>query len=94
MVPGVRKRRPCIRGMRIRVTDTLDLLASGSRRDEILGDFPYLEAEGTVAARRSARLVAVLLPLAVQLDDVRPCADWPSSQRQKSSNHSATVDLP
>lgn len=41
--------RPCIRGMRIRVKDVLDLLASGSSRDEILADFPYLEAEDIVA---------------------------------------------
>ena len=42
--------RSCIRGMRIRVKDILDLLASGSGRDEILADFPYLEAEDIVAA--------------------------------------------
>jgi uncharacterized protein (DUF433 family) len=37
--------RPCIRGMRIRVKDVLDLLASGSTEQEILADFPYLQAE-------------------------------------------------
>lgn len=37
--------RPCIRGMRIRVKDVLDLLASGSTEQEILDDFPYLERE-------------------------------------------------
>jgi uncharacterized protein (DUF433 family) len=36
--------------MRIRVKDILDLLASGSSRDEILADFPYLEADDIVAA--------------------------------------------
>ena len=35
--------RPCIRGMRIRVKDILDLLAAGSSEAEILEDFPYLE---------------------------------------------------
>jgi uncharacterized protein (DUF433 family) len=40
--------------MRIRVKDILDLLASGSSRDEILADFPYLEAEDIVAARSDA----------------------------------------
>ena len=35
--------RPCIRGMRIRVKDVLDLLAAGTGREEILEDFPYLE---------------------------------------------------
>ncbi len=37
--------RPCIRGMRIRVKDVLDLLAAGVSDKEILEDFPYLEAE-------------------------------------------------
>lgn len=37
--------RPCIRGLRIRVKDVLDLLASNVPRVEILEDFPYLEAE-------------------------------------------------
>jgi uncharacterized protein (DUF433 family) len=36
--------RPCIRGMRIRVKDVLDLLAAGVDEVEILKDFPYLEA--------------------------------------------------
>jgi uncharacterized protein (DUF433 family) len=37
--------RPCIRGMRIRVKDVLDLLAAGASEDEILQDYPDLEAE-------------------------------------------------
>ena len=37
--------RPCIRGMRIRVQDILEMLAAGVPETEILGDFPYLEAE-------------------------------------------------
>ena len=37
--------RPCIRGMRIRVKDVLDLLAAGVEHGEILEDYPYLEAE-------------------------------------------------
>ena len=35
--------RPCIRGMRIRVKDVLDMLAGGASEQEILQDFPYLE---------------------------------------------------
>lgn len=42
--------RPCIRGMRIRVKDVLDLLASGSSEEEILADFPYLERDDIRAA--------------------------------------------
>ena len=37
--------RPCIRGMRIRVKDVLDLLAAGISESEILADYPYLEAD-------------------------------------------------
>ena len=42
--------RPCIRGMRIRVKDVLELLAAGVSEDEILRDYPYLEAEDIRAA--------------------------------------------
>ena len=37
--------RPCIRGMRIRVTDVLDLLAAGLSSAEILDEMPDLEAD-------------------------------------------------
>ena len=36
--------RPCIRGMRIRVKDALDMLAEGATPEQILADFPDLEA--------------------------------------------------
>lgn len=42
--------RPCIRGMRIRVKDILDLLAAGATREELLEDYPYLETEDITAA--------------------------------------------
>ena len=41
--------RPCVRGLRIRVTDVLDLLASGMSREEILTDYPSLEPEDFAA---------------------------------------------
>ena len=37
--------RPCIRGMRIRVMDVLDLLAAGLSEQEILKDYPDLASE-------------------------------------------------
>ena len=43
--PGKRSGQPCIRGMRMTVTDVLDYLASGMSQDEILSDFPDLTAE-------------------------------------------------
>ncbi len=42
--------RPCIRGMRIRVTDVLELLSSGASFDEILVDYPKLEREDIMAS--------------------------------------------
>lgn len=42
--------RPCIRGLRVRVKDILDMLAAGASRETILGDFPYLEADDITAA--------------------------------------------
>jgi uncharacterized protein (DUF433 family) len=42
--------RPCIRGMRIRVIDVLEMLAAGQSRDEILSDFPYLQPEDIAAS--------------------------------------------
>jgi len=42
--------RPCLRGLRIRVKDVLDLLAAGASREEILADFPLLEAGDITAA--------------------------------------------
>lgn len=42
--------RPCIRGMRIRVTDILELLGAGAAFEEILEDYPYLEREDILAA--------------------------------------------
>ncbi len=37
--------KPCIRDMRIRVTDILEMLALNIESSEILADFPDLEAE-------------------------------------------------
>jgi uncharacterized protein (DUF433 family) len=41
--------RPCVRGLRIRVKDVLDLLAAGATHDEILADYPYLQPEDITA---------------------------------------------
>jgi uncharacterized protein (DUF433 family) len=42
--------RPCLREMRVRVQDVLEMLASGARQSEILEDYPYLEKEDILAS--------------------------------------------
>jgi uncharacterized protein (DUF433 family) len=42
--------RACIRGMRIRVTDVLELLGAGATVEENLSDYPYLEREDILAS--------------------------------------------
>jgi uncharacterized protein (DUF433 family) len=52
--PGKCGGRPCIRGMRIRVKDVLEMLAARVPEKEILEDFPYLEPEDIVACLQYA----------------------------------------
>ena len=58
--------RPCIRGMRIRVIDILDLFAAGLSAEEILSEMPDLEKEDLAAALSFAakKLDHPILPLA------------------------------
>ncbi len=61
---GKRSGKPCIRGMRITVSDVLDYLASGMTEDEILAELPDLEREDikaalAFAAERERRLIAL-----------------------------------
>jgi uncharacterized protein (DUF433 family) len=42
--------RPCIRGMRIRVIDILELLAAGLSFEQIIEELPDLEVEDIKAA--------------------------------------------
>jgi uncharacterized protein (DUF433 family) len=44
-IPGQCGGRPCIRGMRIRVSDILEMMAENVSVQEILEDFPDLELE-------------------------------------------------
>ena len=48
--PGKRGGRPCIRGMRIAVSDILGRLAAGMPHSEILDDYPELTEEDIRAA--------------------------------------------
>ena len=62
--PGKRSGKPCIRGMRITVSDVLDYLASGMSEEEILAELPDLEKEDikaalAFAAERERRLISL-----------------------------------
>ena len=62
--PGKRSGKPCIRGLRITVSDILDYLASGMTEEEILEDFPELTREDikaslAFAADRERRLMTI-----------------------------------
>jgi uncharacterized protein (DUF433 family) len=46
--------RPCIRGMRIRVSDVLDLLATGLSPEQVLEELPDLESADIQACLRYA----------------------------------------
>jgi uncharacterized protein (DUF433 family) len=48
--------RPCVRGMRIRVSDVLDLLAAGVSPAEVMADLPDLEIEDVIACLKFASL--------------------------------------
>ena len=46
--------RPCVRGMRIRVVDVLDLLASGLSAEQVVEELPDLELPDVTACLRFA----------------------------------------
>jgi uncharacterized protein (DUF433 family) len=61
--PGKRSGQPCIRGLRITVWDVLGWLAAGAKEEQILADYPDLEADDFPAifeyAARVGRRVAL-----------------------------------
>ena len=61
---GKRSGKPCVRGLRITVSDVLEYLASGMTEDEILGEFPELERDDikaclAFAADRERKLMSI-----------------------------------
>ena len=57
--------RPCVRGMRIRVSDVLDLLANGLSPKQIIEELPDLEpADIQASLRFASRCVAIAEPVA------------------------------
>ncbi len=64
MEPGKRGGKPCIRGLRITVSDVLEYLAANMSEDAILLDFPDLTRDDiraclAFAADREKRLMVV-----------------------------------
>jgi uncharacterized protein (DUF433 family) len=62
--PGKRSGKPCIRGMRMTVTDVLEYLAGGMTEKEILEEFPDLTVEDirarlAFAADRERKLATI-----------------------------------
>ncbi len=62
--PGKRSGKPCIRGLRITVSEVLEYLASGMSEDEILRDFPDLTRDDlraclAFAADRERKFVSI-----------------------------------
>ena len=43
--PAVMGGKPCIRGMRVTVGTVVGLVAAGHTRDQIISEYPYLDAE-------------------------------------------------
>lgn len=59
IIAGICGGRPTVRGMRITVTDVLELLGGGMTTDDVLADYPYLERPDIEACLRyAARLSA------------------------------------
>lgn len=48
--------RPCLRGLRVRVSDILNLLAEGATFEEIIADYPSLVEQDIKAALTYAAL--------------------------------------
>jgi uncharacterized protein (DUF433 family) len=66
--PRVMGGKPCIRGMRVTVGTVVGLVAAGRTREEILREYPYLEAEDIAEALSYAawRAEEVEVPLSQQ----------------------------
>lgn len=67
--PDKRSGKPCIRGLRMTVTDVLEYLAGGMTPEEIVDEFPDLTLEDiraclAFAADRERKLATLPVPMA------------------------------
>lgn len=58
--PQVMGGKPCIRGMRVTVGMIVEALGAGRTKEELLADFPYLEADDIQEALRFAAAPSAL----------------------------------
>ncbi len=68
--------KPCVRGMRIRVSDLLEMLGEGVSMEEILKDFSDLEREDILLAFNSPPVAVTLFALPREIlggCNCRPC---------------------
>jgi uncharacterized protein (DUF433 family) len=56
--PGVMGGKPCIRSMRITVSNILSQIGAGESIDDLLVDYPYLEREDVLQAIQYAAWLA------------------------------------
>lgn len=64
MEPGKCGGKPCIRGMRVRVSDILEMRGEGVSMERILADFPDLEREDILASLQFAARRSDIIRLA------------------------------
>ena len=62
--PGKCGGKPCIRGMRIRVSDILEMPGEGVSMEEVLADFPDLERDDILASLQFVALRSDIVQLA------------------------------
>ena len=81
--------KPCIRGMRIRVKDILEMLGSGMTDADILAEFPYLEAADLRASQLYAARLTDGPALQPSLHRLTPLPRITMSYKWKKSSLSA-----
>lgn len=87
--PGKCGGRPCIRGLRIRVQDILDMLAAGASEEEILRDAPYLERDNS---RATITYAAAYLDHTIMQAQTARHFSWTPTSRQASLVGCANTD--
>ena len=90
--------RPCIKGMRIRVSDVIDLLAHGLSVSEVVEELPDLDSEDVLACLRFASRLTTLvynIPETSLLSEVA-LSDWnrPEEDEAWASLHPVMKDFP